>query len=143
MSRIPQAIIPELKVFDFKKSLEWYLKLAGFKIEYDRPEYEFAMLSREGAWLMLESLSEKSRVFKVGELVPPLGRGAHFQVRVSDVQALYDTFAAAKHTIFHEMEEKWYRADDMELGNRQFLVQDPDGYLFRFYQDLGERPTQT
>jgi len=23
-------------------------------------------------------------------------------------------------------------------GNRQFLLQDPDGYLLRFFQDLGE-----
>jgi hypothetical protein len=35
--------------------------------------------------------------------------------------------------------EKWYRAGDRELGQRQFLVQDPDGYLLRFCQDLGER----
>lgn len=34
------------------------------------------------------------------------------------------------------MEEKWYRATDKELGNKQFLVQDPDGYLLRFFQDL-------
>jgi hypothetical protein len=37
------------------------------------------------------------------------------------------------------MEEKWYRANDTQLGNRQFIVQDPDGYLLRFFQDLGTR----
>jgi catechol 2,3-dioxygenase-like lactoylglutathione lyase family enzyme len=26
------------------------------------------------------------------------------------------------------------------FGNRQFVVADPDGYLLRFFQDLGERP---
>lgn len=38
------------------------------------------------------------------------------------------------------MEERWYRADDREVGNRQFILLDPDGYLLRFYQDLGRRP---
>ena len=25
------------------------------------------------------------------------------------------------------------------LGNKEFLIQDPDGYLLRFTQDLGEK----
>jgi hypothetical protein len=42
--------------------------------------------------------------------------------------------------VFMEIEEAWYRRKDVEVGNRQFLVQDPDGYLLRFFQDLGTRP---
>ena len=38
-----------------------------------------------------------------------------------------------------EMEENWYRQDDKLLGNKEFLVQDPDGYLFRFSEDLGSK----
>lgn len=38
------------------------------------------------------------------------------------------------------MEEVWYRAGTSETGVRQFLVQDPDGYLVRFSQGLGLRP---
>jgi hypothetical protein len=30
----------------------------------------------------------------------------------------------------------------MEAGNRQFVVTDPDGYLLRFYEDMGSRPVQ-
>ena len=41
-----------------------------------------------------------------------------------------------------DVEEKWYRRDGFEVGNRQILVQDPDGYLLRFTEDLGERPLQ-
>ena len=44
--------------------------------------------------------------------------------------------------IFVESEEKWYRAGDVEIGVRQFLIQDPDGYLVRLQQELGERPAQ-
>jgi hypothetical protein len=42
--------------------------------------------------------------------------------------------------LFQPVEEAWYRADAIENGQRQFLVQDPDGYLLRLAQDLGERP---
>ncbi len=135
----PWAILPELKVSDFKKSIEWYTERAQFEIEYDRPEHEFAMLRREGARLMIESASDKSRTFDVGKTEYPFGRGIHFQIQVSDVQALYDHFKQSGQEFFLEMEEKWYRRNDVELGNRQFLVQDPDGYLFRFFQDMGER----
>ncbi len=134
------TLIPELKVTDFKKSLEFYTTLAGFRIEYDRPEHEFAMLSREGAWLMIEALAKSTRTFKVGELEYPLGRGMHFQIETSDIRALYGVFQEKGYPLFLDMEDRWYRRDAVELGNRQFLVQDPDGYLLRFYQDLGERP---
>ena len=51
------------------------------------------------------------------------------------------------------MEERWYRVDVVqpggrwrkagitEVGNRQFVLADPDGYLWRPFQDLGERRT--
>jgi hypothetical protein len=41
--------------------------------------------------------------------------------------------------IVRELEERWYRRGDTRLGNHQFVVADPDGYLLRFFQDLGER----
>ena len=31
------------------------------------------------------------------------------------------------------------RQDRVENGNRQFVVADPDGYLLRFYTELGQR----
>ncbi|WP_156899359.1 hypothetical protein [Pleomorphomonas koreensis] len=39
------------------------------------------------------------------------------------------------------MEERWYRQKDEEAGNRQFVLVDPDGYLLRFFTNLGRRPT--
>lgn len=39
-----------------------------------------------------------------------------------------------------EPEEKWYRiGPSEEAGVRQFLVQDPDGYLVRLQMSLGHR----
>jgi hypothetical protein len=36
--------------------------------------------------------------------------------------------------------ESWYRQDAVLHGQRQFFVADPDGYLYRFYEYIGERP---
>jgi hypothetical protein len=41
-----------------------------------------------------------------------------------------------------DLEDRWYDRDSLSFGNRQFVVQDPDGYLLRFFQDLGSRPAQ-
>jgi hypothetical protein len=70
----------------------------------------------------------------------PLGRGVNFQIRVADVAALYARVVDAGLDPFIPMEERWYRRDDVELGNKQFAVADPDGYLLRFFSDLGRRP---
>ncbi len=133
------TLIPELKVSSFKESLNFYINIAGFNIFYDRPEDDFAMLEINGARLMVEGLTEKTRNWDVGALEKPFGRGINFQIEVQDVQSLYDNFINIKYSIYLDIEEKWYRKGEVEVGNKQFIVQDPDGYLLRFFQDLGER----
>jgi hypothetical protein len=38
-----------------------------------------------------------------------------------------------------EIQENWYRADNKLVGHKEFLVLDPDGYLLRFAQRIGDR----
>jgi hypothetical protein len=38
------------------------------------------------------------------------------------------------------VEDNWYRNNQILHGERNFLVQDPDGYLLRFAESLGDRP---
>ena len=133
------TLTPELKVFNFEESLNFYTNIAGFEILYSRPEHDFVMLEINGARLMIEGLTDKSRTWKVAPLEKPLGRGMHFQIQVEDVDGLYKKFKDFSYPFFAEMEERWYRKDDIEVGNRQFLVQDPDGYLLRFFGDIGTR----
>lgn len=132
-------LIPELKVLDFKQSLDFYTRLGGFKILYERPENDFAMLEINDAQLMIEGLSNKSRSWIIGKIERPFGRGMNLQIEVQDVQNLYQNFKKAEYPIFLEMEEKWYRMDDKEICNKQFLVQDPDGYLLRFFEHMDIR----
>jgi hypothetical protein len=42
--------------------------------------------------------------------------------------------------LYRECKDTWYRADNTEVGQREFIVQDPDGYLVRLVERLGERP---
>ena len=138
MREFSPKLIPEFKVRDFKKSLDFYTTLVGFSVLYDRPEDSFAMLDKNGAMLMLEQIESEDR-WVIGEQKYPLGQGINFQIEVSNVQELFDNCKMTDYPIFCEMEEKWYRRDNNEVGNKQFLIQDPDGHLLRFFEDLGSR----
>ncbi len=133
-------LIPELICSDFEVSKKFYTELLGFKILYERPDEGFAMLGFEGAQLMIDLYRpENKRSWVTGKLEKPYGRGINFQIETCDVDGLYKKLCDLCVPRFLAIEEKWYRANDQELGNRQFLVQDPDGYLLRFFQDLGSR----
>lgn len=132
-------LIPELKVFDFKGSKDFYTNVLGFEIIYERPEEDFAMLGLDGVQIMIEAYNDKSRSWIAGALERPLGRGMNLQIEVGDIDTLYERIKTEQYPIFQEKEEKWYRVNHKETGNRQFVVQDPDGYMLRFYQDLGMR----
>ena len=129
-------LIPELSVTDVQKSLQFYVDTLGFRIDYSRPNEKFYFLSREGSQMMIEEINYH---WLTGELEHPFGRGINFQMEVSDVSVLVERLAEARIPLFRPPEERWYRGEDIELGQIEFLVQDPDGYLLRFAQDVGER----
>ena len=131
-------LIPELSVSNIKNSLQYYRNILGFKIVYSRPKDKFYFLSYEGAQIMVE---ETNNHWCTGELEHPFGRGINFQIEVSDVKLLLERLEGAKITLFRPLKESWYRGDGVEYGQVEFLVQDPDGYLLRFTQDIGERKT--
>jgi catechol 2,3-dioxygenase-like lactoylglutathione lyase family enzyme len=131
-------LVPELCCSDFERSLRFYTELLGFSVLYARPEERFAYLEREGAQMMIEQPT--GRAFVAGELTHPFGRGINLQIEVSDVELLYARVAAGEAVVYLHLEDRWYRRDHVLLGNRQFIVQDPDGYLLRFFEDLGQRP---
>ena len=140
MTSTTPAIVPELDVSDLDRSLAVYLDVLGFRCHVSRPEERFAYLVREDAHLMLEEAAGPGRRFHTAPLEAPFGRGMNLQIRVSDVDALYARVRHAGLPIFIPLEERWYRQNRMEAGNRQFVMADPDGYLLRFFTDLGVRP---
>ncbi len=69
----------------------------------------------------------------------PFGRGINLQIEVASTEPMLSSLQKANWPLYRELYDAWYRVGDNQTGNRQFLVQDPDGYLLRFFEDLGEK----
>ena len=128
-------LIPELLVSNLKLSLEFYIKIAGFRIEYSRERPAFSFLSREGSQLMLEEIEPKDS-WITDKLERPFGRGVNFQIEVSDADSLYKTFKNTAVRFFRNLEESTYKVDQGTVRLKQFVIFDPDGYLLRFSQRI-------
>lgn len=134
------TLVPELMCRDPKAAKTFYIDVLGFSLRYDRPESAFCFLGLGGAQIMLCGMHDD---WLAGPAEPPFGRGMNLQIEVEDVTALRDSILAADHPIFEDIETAWYRDGEIEHGQREFLVQDLDGYLLRFCEDLGDRSAQT
>lgn len=129
--------IPELSVINLENSLKFY-KTAGFKLEYNRPENKFAFISLGEIQFMLQEISNNDK-WDIAPLTYPFGNGINFQLEVDNLDEIYDNFKNSNYKIAFDIEENWYRQDDKLLGSKEFLIQDPDGYLLRFSEDLGKK----
>lgn len=133
-------LVPELLVSDFAASRDFYVRVIGFAVRYDRPAEKFAYLDLDGAELMIE---QETDFWLTAPREKPYGGGINLQIEVANLDGIVARLLAAGIPLFRPVEDAWYRAGDHYSGNRQFLVQDPDGYLLRMFQDLGttDRPT--
>ncbi len=129
-------LVPELDVLDLARSKAFWCDVLGFQVAYQRIENGFVYIELQGSQVML---SQRNGNWETGDLERPLGRGVNFQMFVRSVEPLLDALEEASWPLFRECHDAWYRVAGKERGNRQFLVQDPDGYLLRFAQDLGAR----
>jgi catechol 2,3-dioxygenase-like lactoylglutathione lyase family enzyme len=127
-------LIPELSVSNFKKSINFYVNILGFKIEYQRKNPDFAFLSFQKSQIMLQEIND---IWNTAKLEKPFGRGINFQIEVKKIQPILNNLKKNNYPIFMEPKENWYKKDNQFLGNKEFLVQDPNGYLLRFFEDLG------
>jgi len=78
--------------------------------------------------------------WETGAMQPPFGRGAVIQVYVTDATAAAARVTAAGWPFYVDLREKWRDWGDRLGGQREFLVQDPDGYLVMVAERIGERP---
>lgn len=134
------ALVPELLVSDLDASLAFWCGLLRFRVRFDRPEHRFAYLELGPAQVMLEQHGDRSWI--TGPLERPLGRGINLQITVADVTSLNARLVAAGIEPYRALAVAWYRDGDIEHGQAQLLVQDPDGYLLRFCQGVGQRPVR-
>lgn len=122
------SLIPELSVSNIEKSKEFYLEI-GFEIKYSRKEDKFYFLQLEDNQLMIQ---ETNNNWNVGKLEYPYGRGINISMTVKDIDKMYANLKTKNINFFLELESHEYRVDNEISCDKEFLIQDPDGYLLRF-----------
>lgn len=131
-------LVPEIFVEDFEASRSHWCDVFGFSVAYQRPEEGFAYLERpEGCQIMI---CERYGEWETGPLERPFGRGVLLQVFIDAVDQLHERILQKGFSLYEGPREVWRRYGDREGGKKEIFVQDPDGYLVMFAEDLGERP---
>ncbi len=131
------TLVPELSVSDLGESLSFWCDLLGFTVAYDRPAARFSYLVRGPLQIML---CERNGRWEPGAMQRPFGRGINLQMTVDRIEPITAALERAAWPLYEPPTESWYRFGDHEGGQREFLVQDPDGYVLRFAEGLGTRP---
>ena len=122
------SLIPELSVTNIITSTKFYV-LLGFNVKYERKENKFVFLEYENNQIMIEEVNNN---WSVGKLSYPFGNGINLSMEVSDIDALYQKVKKLDIPIFRELKVSEYKVDDEVYQDKEFLIQDPDGYLLRF-----------
>ncbi len=129
-------LVPEFLVENLQASLAFWCNHIGFIVAYDRPEENFAYLDRDGTQVMLEQIDPAQRQWITGKLAQPLGRGINFQIEISDLSNILNALRESGWPLYMEPEVKTYRTGSTQVVQKQFLVQDPDGYLLRICETV-------
>ena len=122
------SLIPELSVTNILVSTKFYV-LLGFNVKYERKENKFVFLEYENNQIMIEEVNNN---WSVGKLSYPFGNGINLSMEVSDIDALYQKVKKLDIPIFRKLKVSEYKVDDEVYQDKEFLIQDPDGYLLRF-----------
>lgn len=123
------SLIPELSVSNIEKSKNFYMNILGFKLEYERTKDKFAFLSLDEAQIMIE---EVNGYWNTDKLEYPFGRGMNFQIEVNNLEEIRDRLIKNGFKLFRDITTSEYECSGAVLVQKEFLVQDLDGYLLRF-----------
>lgn len=121
-------LIPELSVTNIEVSKKFYTDL-GFNIKYERKEDMFCFLELDGNQLMIEQINNN---WNTGILEYPFGREINISMTVNNIDNLYKNILKNNKKVFRKLQKDRYRVNDKYVEDKQFLIQDPDGYLLRF-----------
>ena len=128
----------EMMVTDYAASYAFWTKVLGFDPAFERPAQKLACLEHpDGAQVMIY---QREGDWEVGPMEPPFGRGLVIQVYVRNADAVAARVAALGLPFYVAPREKWRDWGDRLGGQREFLVQDPDGYLVMVAERIGEAP---
>jgi len=132
------ALYPEFIVKDLDRSSNFYVGIIGFEIKFSRPEERFQYLTFGSAHIMLleDNQNQHSRT---GPMEYPRGQGVNFSIVAPDVSQLASSLEANNYPLRIPVRDQWHRENEIEHGETQLWVMDPDGYLLRFIKELGTR----
>ena len=122
------SLIPELTVSNIDVSKKFYLSL-GFCIKYERVEDKFCFLELENNQIMIQ---EDNDNWSTGKLEYPYGRGINISMSISNVEEYYNRLKNNNIKFFKGLMVNQYRAGEEIYSDKEFLIQDTDGYLLRF-----------
>ena len=127
-------MVPELSVSNINISKHFYINILNFKMEYEREEDNFAFISFDGVQFMLDEGVNGS--WSTGNTEYPFGRGINFQFFVENIDEIILNLKNNNIKLFKEPFRSEYRINsEINLFN-EILVQDPDGYLLRFSENI-------
>ena len=135
-------LVPELSVSNLERSRKFYVDMLGFQIKFERPEDRFIYMSLGGVDLMIEEDRPRegsSALWIIEPLDYPRGRGLNLSIDCCNVIAIVERLTKAGIPLRKPIEDNWYRNNEILHGERNFLVQDPDGYLLRLAERLGDK----
>ena len=127
------ALIPEISVKNIEKSKEFYISILVFKLEYERVLDKFIFLSFGEAQLMVEEING---YWSVGEISYPFGNGVNFQIYTENIDDIYKVCKQKNLNFFRELMINEYKINNQIVTEKEFLIQDPDGYLIRFQKTI-------
>ena len=122
------SLIPELSVSDIENSKQFYENI-GFKVIYERKENKFCFIQLEENQIMIEEINGN---WNVGELKYPYGNGIASSEKPLLFRKLYNSLKNKNIKFFIDLKISEYKVNNKVYQDKEFLIQDPDGYLLRF-----------
>ena len=122
------SLIPELSVSNIENSIKFYTTI-GFKIMFERKEDKFCFFQLEDQQIMIEEIIDN---WNTGPLEYPFGRGINISMSIRNIDEYYNKIVENNIKIFEKLKINKYLVDDVTYEDKEFLIQDPDGYLLRF-----------
>ena len=122
-------MVPELLVTNYRESRDFFVKIVGFSVVFERENPSFAYLDLDGAQLMIEE--DHDTAWLVAALENPRGRGINLQIDVPDVAEVQKRLDQVGIVPFRALRETSYETPEGDSWQLELLVQDPDGYLIR------------
>jgi len=132
-------VTPNLVVSNVERSLAFYRDVLGFSVFTTAPQasgFAFAWMTRDGVSVFLNSL-ESVKAEHAGIGAKPIGGTASLFIVLEAA-----TIAAGVDAMFKTIDGR-ARVEmplkDQFYGMREFAIEDPDGYLIIFAQELPKK----